>query len=52
LHLDHIYFDSSLQLERFTMHRSRTALVASDHVPLVAEFSLQAEAEEALIESA
>jgi endonuclease/exonuclease/phosphatase family metal-dependent hydrolase len=52
LHLDHIYFDSSLQLERFTMHRSRTALVASDHVPLVAEFSLQDETEEPLIQSA
>lgn len=41
LHLDHIYFDSALQLEQLTLHRSRTALVASDHVPLVAEFSLQ-----------
>jgi len=41
LHLDHIYFDAALQLEQLTLHRSRTALVASDHVPLVAEFSLQ-----------
>jgi len=40
LHLDHIYFDTSLELERFTLHRSRTALVASDHLPLVADFSL------------
>lgn len=40
LHLDHIYFDRTLQLQRLTLHRSRTALVASDHVPLMAEFSL------------
>jgi endonuclease/exonuclease/phosphatase family metal-dependent hydrolase len=46
LHLDHIYFDPTLQLERFTVHRSRTALVASDHVPLVADFLLEAESEE------
>jgi endonuclease/exonuclease/phosphatase family metal-dependent hydrolase len=37
--LDHIYFDPKLQLEQLTLHRSRTALIASDHVPLVAEFS-------------
>ena len=41
LHLDHIYFDSALRLEQLTLHRSRTALVASDHVPLIAEFSFQ-----------
>lgn len=41
LHLDHIYFDPALQLDRFAVHRSRTALVASDHVPLVADFTLQ-----------
>lgn len=40
LHLDHIYFDPSLQLERLTLHRSRTALVTSDHLPLVADFTL------------
>ena len=40
LHLDHIYFDPSLQLQRLTLHRSRTALIASDHLPLMAEFSL------------
>lgn len=41
LHLDHIYFDQALQLQRLTLHRSRTALVASDHVPLMAEFALK-----------
>jgi endonuclease/exonuclease/phosphatase family metal-dependent hydrolase len=45
LHLDHIYFDPALQLERFALHRSRTALLASDHVPLVADFLLEAEVE-------
>ena len=43
LHLDHIYFDSVFQLERFSLHRSRTALIASDHVPLIADFLLEAE---------
>lgn len=38
LHLDHIYFDERLTLERLTLHRSRAALVASDHLPLVADF--------------
>ncbi|HVG38840.1 MAG TPA: endonuclease/exonuclease/phosphatase family protein [Pyrinomonadaceae bacterium] len=40
LHLDHIYYDRSLRLKNFTLHRSRTALLASDHLPLVADFSL------------
>jgi endonuclease/exonuclease/phosphatase family metal-dependent hydrolase len=39
LHLDHIYFDASLQLHNLTLHRSNLAVVASDHLPLVAEFS-------------
>ena len=37
LGLDHIYFDTALKLERLVLHRSRTALVASDHLPLVAD---------------
>jgi endonuclease/exonuclease/phosphatase family metal-dependent hydrolase len=40
LHLDHIYFDDSLDLERMTLHKSRVALVASDHLPLVADFRI------------
>jgi endonuclease/exonuclease/phosphatase family metal-dependent hydrolase len=40
LHLDHIYYDPTLQLERLTLHRSRLSLVASDHLPLVADFRL------------
>jgi endonuclease/exonuclease/phosphatase family metal-dependent hydrolase len=41
LSLDHIYFDPSLDLEKLTLHRSRTALMASDHLPLVADFALK-----------
>jgi endonuclease/exonuclease/phosphatase family metal-dependent hydrolase len=40
MHLDHIYFDPELELRSLTLHRSRTALLASDHLPLVAEFDL------------
>jgi endonuclease/exonuclease/phosphatase family metal-dependent hydrolase len=42
LHLDHIYYDPSLRLERLTLHRSRLSLVASDHLPLVADFKFDA----------
>lgn len=38
VHLDHIYFDPALELVQLTLHKSRTALVASDHLPLVADF--------------
>lgn len=38
MHLDHMYFDRALVLEQFSLHRSRMALMASDHLPLVAEF--------------
>jgi endonuclease/exonuclease/phosphatase family metal-dependent hydrolase len=41
-HLDHIYFDSTLRLHRFVLHRNRRSLVASDHLPLVADLSLAA----------
>ncbi len=40
--LDHIYFDGGLNLHYLGRHRSRMALIASDHLPVVAEFSLQA----------
>jgi endonuclease/exonuclease/phosphatase family metal-dependent hydrolase len=39
--LDHIYYDSHLRVENVFLHRSRTALVASDHLPLVADFSFR-----------
>ena len=40
LHLDHIYHDDGLKLEGLALHRTRTALVASDHLPLVADFEV------------
>jgi endonuclease/exonuclease/phosphatase family metal-dependent hydrolase len=38
LHLDHIYYDPVLALERVKLHRSRLSLLASDHLPLVGDF--------------
>jgi endonuclease/exonuclease/phosphatase family metal-dependent hydrolase len=38
LHLDHIYYDGPLELLKLTLHRTRKALMASDHLPLVADF--------------
>ena len=40
LHLDHIYFNSFLKLKSIAVHRSRLALAASDHLPIVAEFTV------------
>lgn len=40
LHLDHIYFDKSLELLDAKLHRSRRALIASDHLPIVADFAV------------
>jgi hypothetical protein len=37
LHLDHFYYDRQLSLRSFRLDRSRKALVASDHLPMVAE---------------
>lgn len=41
MHLDHMYFDRDLALEEFSLHRSRMALMASDHLPLLAEFRME-----------
>jgi len=38
LHLDHVYYDPQLRLKSISVHRSRLALLASDHLPIVAEF--------------
>lgn len=45
LHLDHIYFDRHFELRNLELHRTPTALVASDHLPLVAELRLVADAD-------
>jgi len=41
MHLDHIYFDETLELENAKLHRSRTTLLASDHLPIFADFRLR-----------
>ena len=46
LHLDHIYYDQTLRLERLALHRTRKALVASDHLPLVGEFGWERETQD------
>jgi endonuclease/exonuclease/phosphatase family metal-dependent hydrolase len=46
-HLDHFYFDVELRLERLVLHKNRRSLIASDHLPLLAEFSLPASQETA-----
>jgi endonuclease/exonuclease/phosphatase family metal-dependent hydrolase len=38
LHLDHVYYDPQLRLKNISVHRSRLALLASDHLPIVADF--------------
>ncbi|MBK9152627.1 MAG: endonuclease/exonuclease/phosphatase family protein [Chloracidobacterium sp.] len=40
VHLDHIYFDSKFKLRDAFVHRSRKALLASDHLPITAEFEI------------
>lgn len=40
MHLDHIYYDDALDLESAHLHRSPTSLVASDHLPIVADFRI------------
>jgi endonuclease/exonuclease/phosphatase family metal-dependent hydrolase len=40
LHLDHIYCDRHLRIEKAFFHRSRRSLLASDHLPLVADLAL------------
>ena len=39
--LDQIYFDQGLTLKRLDRYRSRKSMVASDHLPIVAEFDLE-----------
>ena len=41
LNLDHVYFDQTLKLAGFSVHRTRTALIASDHLPLVADLLIR-----------
>jgi endonuclease/exonuclease/phosphatase family metal-dependent hydrolase len=45
LHLDHFYFDRCFQLQDYKLHRSKLALIASDHLPIVGELRLQEQCE-------
>ena len=40
LHLDHFYYDEHLRLTDFRVYRTRTSLLASDHLPLLATFEI------------
>lgn len=40
LHLDHIYYEGELELRKVELIRTRLSLMASDHLPLVAELRI------------
>ncbi len=40
LHLDHFYFERRLVLESVVLYRTPMSLIASDHLPIVAQFRL------------
>jgi endonuclease/exonuclease/phosphatase family metal-dependent hydrolase len=44
LHLDHIYYDGQVEVEKVELPRTRLSLLASDHLPLVAELKVKFEA--------
>jgi endonuclease/exonuclease/phosphatase family metal-dependent hydrolase len=41
LHLDHIYFAGEIEIRHIELPRSRLALMASDHLPLVADLRIR-----------
>jgi endonuclease/exonuclease/phosphatase family metal-dependent hydrolase len=41
LHLDHIYHDGEVEVTKVEMPRTRLSLIASDHLPLVAELRVR-----------
>jgi hypothetical protein len=40
--LDHYYYEPPLELEQARLWRSRRALIASDHLPLIADLRIHA----------
>ena len=40
LHLDHIYYEGKVEVLKVTLPRDRMALMASDHLPLVADLQI------------
>ena len=41
LHLDHIYYDGEVEVVKVELPRTRLSLMASDHLPLIAEVKVQ-----------
>jgi endonuclease/exonuclease/phosphatase family metal-dependent hydrolase len=41
VHLDHIYYEGKVEVSRLELPRTRLALLASDHLPLVAELTVE-----------
>ncbi|MEN3338769.1 MAG: hypothetical protein V7647_2445 [Acidobacteriota bacterium] len=41
LHLDHIYYEGRVEVRGVELTRSRTSLMASDHLPLVADLRIR-----------
>ncbi len=41
VHLDHIYLDHELMIQQARFHRNRLSLMASDHLPLIAEVAFR-----------
>jgi endonuclease/exonuclease/phosphatase family metal-dependent hydrolase len=41
LHLDHVYYDPIVEMVDFKVYRTKLSLLASDHLPLIADFKLQ-----------
>jgi endonuclease/exonuclease/phosphatase family metal-dependent hydrolase len=40
LHLDHIYYEGDVKVRSLELVRTRKALIASDHLPLVADLTI------------
>jgi endonuclease/exonuclease/phosphatase family metal-dependent hydrolase len=41
LHLDHIYYEGNIEVRHISLPRNRLAMVASDHLPLVADIRVK-----------
>jgi endonuclease/exonuclease/phosphatase family metal-dependent hydrolase len=41
LHLDHIYYEGDVEVRNVELRRSRRALIASDHLPLIADLRIR-----------
>jgi endonuclease/exonuclease/phosphatase family metal-dependent hydrolase len=41
LHLDHIYYEGTVEVTKVELPRTRVSLLASDHLPLVAELKMR-----------